>query len=50
MDWPAFRLGELTEVNPAFVNEGTLETEGVDVSMLWGWDMPNVSSSIPGQV
>ena len=39
VDGPAFQLGELTEVNSAFVNEGTLETEGVDVSMLWNWDL-----------
>jgi iron complex outermembrane receptor protein len=31
--------GELTEVNSGFVNEGTLETEGVDVSMFWNWDL-----------
>jgi hypothetical protein len=50
LDGPAFQLGELTEVNSAFVNEGTLETEGVDVSMLWNWDLANLSSSIPGQL
>jgi iron complex outermembrane recepter protein len=46
---PAFELGELTEVNTFFVNEGTLETEGVDVSVLWNMDLANVGS-IPGQV
>jgi iron complex outermembrane receptor protein len=38
-DGPAFQLGELTEVNNGFVNEGTLETEGVDLSMFWSWDL-----------
>ena len=38
-DGPAFQLGELTEVNNGFVNEGTLETEGVDLSMFWNWDL-----------
>ncbi len=46
----AFQLGELTEVNSAFVNEGTLETEGVDVSMLWNWELSDWSASIPGQL
>ena len=39
LDGPAFQLGELTEVNNGFVNEGTLETEGVDLSMFWNWDL-----------
>ena len=38
LDGPAFQLGELTEVNNGFLNEGTLETEGVDLSMFWNWD------------
>ncbi len=50
LDGPAFQLGELTEVNTAFVNEGTLETEGVDVSMLWNWEMSDMIASVPGQV
>ena len=50
LDGPTFQLGELTEVNSAFVNEGTLETEGVDVSMLWNWDLANLSASVPGQL
>jgi iron complex outermembrane receptor protein len=29
----------LTEVNSAFINEGTLETEGVDLSVLWNWNL-----------
>ncbi len=35
----AFQQGELTEVNNGFINEGTLETEGVDLSMFWNWDL-----------
>jgi outer membrane receptor protein involved in Fe transport len=46
---PAFQLGELTEVNSGFVNEGTLETEGVDVSLLWSWQMSDWVAAIPGQ-
>jgi iron complex outermembrane recepter protein len=46
----AFQLGELTEVNSAFVNEGTLETEGVDVSVLWAWNMQDWIQAVPGQV
>ena len=37
-DGAAFQLGELTEVNSGYVNEGTLKTEGVDVSLFWNWD------------
>jgi outer membrane receptor protein involved in Fe transport len=48
-DGAAFQLGELLEVNSGFVNEGTLETEGIDVSMLWNWDMSDWFGSIPGQ-
>ena len=43
-------LGELIEVNSGFVNEGTWETEGVDVSLLWGWDMQDWIQAVPGQV
>ena len=50
VDGPAFQLGELTEVNSDFTNEGTLETEGVDLSMLWNWDLANLSASVPGQL
>ena len=49
-DGPAFQLGELTEVNTVFFNEGTLETEGVDLSLLWNWEMADWFASIPGQV
>jgi outer membrane receptor protein involved in Fe transport len=38
-DGPAFQLGELTEVNSGFVNEGTLDTEGIDLSVLWRRDL-----------
>jgi outer membrane receptor protein involved in Fe transport len=46
---PAFQLGELTEVNSGFVNEGVLETEGVDLSLLWSWQMSDWIGAIPGQ-
>lgn len=46
----AFQLGELTEVNSGFVNEGTLETEGIDVSYLWQWRMADWIEAVPGQV
>jgi outer membrane receptor protein involved in Fe transport len=46
----AFQLGELTEVNSGFVNEGTWETSGIDVSLLWGWQMEDWIAAIPGQV
>ena len=46
----AFQLGELTEVNSGFVNEGTLKTEGVDLSLLWRLEMSDVIAAIPGQV
>jgi iron complex outermembrane recepter protein len=35
----AFQQGELTEVNSGYINEGTLETEGVDLAVTWGWDL-----------
>jgi outer membrane receptor protein involved in Fe transport len=34
-DGPAFQLGEITEVNSGFVNEGVLTTSGVDVAVQW---------------
>ncbi len=46
---PAFQLGELTGVDSGFVNEGTLETEGIDVSALWSWSMDDWFASVPGQ-
>jgi outer membrane receptor protein involved in Fe transport len=46
---PAFQLGELTEINSGFINEGILETTGVDVSLLWSWDMVNWIDRAPGQ-
>jgi iron complex outermembrane recepter protein len=49
-DGPAFQLGELTEVNNGFINEGTLETEGIDLSVLWSWDMQDWVQAVPGQV
>ncbi|WP_323845485.1 TonB-dependent receptor plug domain-containing protein [Microbulbifer magnicolonia] len=36
---PAFQLGEITEVNSGYINEGKLETEGVDVQVRWGMDL-----------
>lgn len=48
-DGPAFQLGELTGVDSGFVNEGTLETEGIDVSALWSWSMDDWFASVPGQ-
>jgi iron complex outermembrane receptor protein len=47
---PAFQLGELEEVNSAFINEGTLETEGVDLSLLWQFNLPDLIAAIPGQL
>lgn len=44
------QIGELLEVNSGFVNEGKLETNGIDVSLLWRWDMSEWAASIPGQV
>lgn len=46
----AFQLGELTEVNSGYVNEGTWETSGIDVSLLWGWHMEDWIAAVPGQV
>ncbi len=49
-DGAALQLGELTEVNSVFFNEGKLETEGVDVSLAWGWELSDWFASVPGQV
>ena len=46
---PAFQLGEITEVNSGFVNEGTLQTTGVDLSFAWSHDA-NWIRNAPGQV
>jgi outer membrane receptor protein involved in Fe transport len=43
---PAAQLGELEEVNNGFVNEGTLETEGVDVSLLLGFNLGPGQASV----
>tara|TARA_R100000900_G_scaffold127863_1_gene102908 strand:+ start:73534 stop:76401 length:2868 start_codon:yes stop_codon:yes gene_type:complete len=32
---PAFQLGEITEVNSGYINEGELKTEGIDVQFQW---------------
>ncbi|MGH8249680.1 MAG: TonB-dependent receptor plug domain-containing protein [Steroidobacteraceae bacterium] len=48
-DGAAFQQGELTEVNTIFFNEGKLETEGVDLSVLWNWEMSDWFAGIPGQ-
>ncbi|GAA5445772.1 vitamin B12 transporter BtuB [Microbulbifer sp. NBRC 101763] len=34
-----FQLGEITEVNSGYINEGSLETEGVDVQVQWGMEL-----------
>lgn len=39
LDGPAFQLGEITEVNSGFINEGTLQTSGIDVSALYALDL-----------
>lgn len=36
-------------VNSVFFNEGTRETEGVDLSQLWNWEMSDWFASIPGR-
>lgn len=46
----AFQLGELTEVNNGFVNEGTVTTEGVDVSALWSFSLADWFGSVPGDM
>jgi hypothetical protein len=45
---PAFQLGELEEVNSGFINEGKLETEGVDVSLLLNSTLSDWVEAIPG--
>jgi outer membrane receptor protein involved in Fe transport len=47
---PAFQLGELTEVNSTFINEGSLKTEGVDVSVSWNFTLADWISEVPGDV
>ncbi len=49
-DGPAFQQGELTDVNSTFVNEGTLKTEGIDLSLLWTWSFDSVVGSNPGSI
>lgn len=44
---PAFEIGELTGVDTAFINEGALETEGVDLAVQWRW--PELGL-LPGQL
>jgi outer membrane receptor protein involved in Fe transport len=46
---PAFQLGELEEVNSGFVNEGVLETTGVDLSLFWGVNLQDWFESAPGR-
>jgi len=43
---PTFQLGELTEVNNGYINEGTLKTEGIDVALLWNWELAAGQGSI----
>jgi outer membrane receptor protein involved in Fe transport len=43
---PAFQLGELEEVNSGYINEGTLETEGIDLSLLFGFELGPGQASI----
>lgn len=45
---PAFELGELTAVDSRFINEGTLQTQGVDLAVQWTW--PRLPVAIPGQL
>ncbi|WP_444926730.1 TonB-dependent receptor plug domain-containing protein [Microbulbifer sp. TRSA002] len=35
----AHQLGELTDVNSIYINEGRLETEGVDLQVQWGMEL-----------
>ena len=36
---PSFQVGEITEVNSGYINEGTLTTEGIDLQLAWGRDV-----------
>ncbi len=47
---PAFQLGEITEVNSGFVNEGKLETEGVDVQVQWNASLNDWSDGLSGSL
>jgi outer membrane receptor protein involved in Fe transport len=47
---PAFEVGELTEVNSTFLNHGTLNTEGVDLSVLWSWGLGNWFDAASGNM
>lgn len=44
---PVGQQGELTEVNSGFINEGTLKTEGIDLSLLWSWRLDSGIASNP---
>jgi iron complex outermembrane recepter protein len=44
----AFQLGEITEVNSGFINEGTLETSGVDVQLSLSATLADWHNSLPG--
>ncbi len=47
---PAFELGELTEVNSTFLNHGNLNTEGVDLSVLWSWALSDWIGAASGNM
>lgn len=44
----AFQQGEITAVNSGYINEGSLETEGVDVQVQWSMLLSDVSDSLAG--
>lgn len=44
-----FQQGELTDVNSGFINEGKLETEGIDVAGSLTWELADWFAAIPGQ-
>ncbi len=50
VDGPTFQQGELTEVNSGFINEGTLKTEGIDLSLLWSWRMESGLANSPSNL
>lgn len=45
---PSFQTGEIIEVNSGFINEGTLETSGVDVQVQWGMLLSDMFSGASG--
>ena len=47
---PAFQLGEITAVNSGFINEGTLETSGIDLQAEWAMALGDYSSALRGDL